>query len=327
VASVPAQQLTTEVDGRLLAVSNLDKALFPDGFTKAEVISYYLAVAPTLLRHVGDRAVTRIRYPDGTAPGAIMFFEKNRPSGCPEWVRSVPVRTSDGVVDYLLVEDAATLVYLANLASLELHTPQWRVSSATAHADRMIELPGASEQPGEPKADLIVVDLDPGEGITMVESAQAALLAAAVLADDGLIPVAKTTGSKGLQVHAAIAPARTEDARHYVKAIADLLAQRHPDRFVTAMAKDLRRGRIYLDFNQNMAARNTVTAYSLRGREHPWVATPLTWDEVGAADSPASLRFSPDQVLTRIADHGDLASDLLLNDPPPLPERRPERQA
>jgi len=321
---MPAE-LTTEVDGRLLGLSNLTKVLFADGYTKAEVINYYLQVAPTLLPHLRDRPVTRIRFPDGTGQDTITFYEKNRPSGCPDWVRSRPVRTSDGIVDYLVVEDAATLVYLANLASLELHTPQWRLSSASADAEGVITLPGREAADGEPQADLVVVDLDPGEGTTMVDSAQGSLMVASVLAEDGLIPVAKTSGGKGLQVHAAIAPARTEDARHYVKAVGDELVRRFPGRFVLTMAKSDRRGRLYLDFNQNMAARNTVTAYSLRARDKPWVATPLTWDEVAACTSAGGLRFSPEQVMERIAAHGDLAADLLIDDRPPLPERRPAK--
>jgi len=319
-----AGELTTEVDGRVLGLSNLDKVLYPQaGFTKAEVISYYLHVAPTLLPHVRDRALTRIRFPDGTPDGAITFYEKNRPPGCPPWLRSAPVRTSDGIVDYLVVEDAACLVYLANLASLELHVPQWRLSSAMLDADGVVTLPGHDPIPGDPMADLVVVDLDPGEGITMVDSAQAALLVAAELAGDGLIPVVRTTGSKGLQVAAAIAPSSTEEARKYVKAVGETVTRRHPDRFVVTMSKAQRTGKIYVDYNQNMAARNTIAPYSLRGRVQPWVATPVTWDEIGAATGPTDLRFTADQVLQRIAEHGDLAADLLISDRPPLPDRRP----
>lgn len=316
--------LTTEVDGRLLGLSNLDKVLYPEtGFSKAEVISYYLQVAPTLLPHLSDRAVTRIRFPDGTAPGAITFYEKNRPSGCPDWVRSAPVRTSDGIVDYLRVSDAATLVYLANLASLELHVPQWRLSSATPNGDGVVTLPGHDARPGDPRADLVVVDLDPGEGTTIVDSAQAALIVAAELAADGLIPVARTTGSKGIQVSAAIAAAPPEQARSYVKAVGESVTRRHPDRFLVSMSKAQRTGKIYVDYNQNMAARNTICPYSLRGRAQPWVATPVTWEEIGAVSGPDDLRFTTDDVLARIDEHGDLAEDLLLVDRPPLPDRRP----
>lgn len=313
-------EVRTRVGERDLSISNLDKVLFPEtGWTKAELINYYLQVAEVLLPHVSDRAMTRIRYPDGVVAGAPQFYEKNVPSGCPDWVDRQPVRTSDGTVSYVVVDDAATVVYLANLASIEFHVPQWRISSATP-IDGAIVLPDENGAQSDPQADRIVVDCDPGDGITMVENARAAMIIGAELAADDLIGVPRTSGGKGLQVCAAIAPAPAETARRYVKQLASRLAGRHPDLFVTTMDKRARVGRIFLDYNQNLAARNTVATYSVRAREAPRVATPLTWDEVVAVDAPDALRFSPEQVLERIAEHGDLAADLLVPDPPPLPE-------
>jgi|GEM_PF-161522 len=309
----------TRVGDRDLSISNLDKVLFPaTGWTKAELINYYLQVAEVLLPHVTDRAMTRIRYPNGVADDEPQFYEKNIPSGCPAWVARQPVRTSDGVVSYVVVDDAATVVYLANLASIEFHVPQWRISSAVP-IDGMIVLPDEEGEQSNPLADRIVVDCDPGEGITMVENAQAAMIIGAELAGDDLIGVPRTSGGKGLQVCAAIAPTPCETARRYVKDVATRLARRHPDLFVATMDKRVRTGRIFLDYNQNMAARNTVASYSVRARDEPRVSTPLTWDEVVAVTEPDDLRFSPEQVLERIAEHGDLAADLLLPDPPPLP--------
>ncbi len=323
----------TEVEGRLLGLSNLQKVLYPaTGFTKAEVISYYLEIAPTILPHVRDRAMTRLRYPGGvglperreerggtTPPPPGAFYEKNAPAGTPDWVPRQRVGTSDGVIDYVVVEEPATLVWLANLAALELHTPQWTISSGTADADGVLDLPGELPREGEPLADRVVVDLDPGAGMGIVETARAALLVAARLAEDGLVPVPQSSGSKGLQVYAAVAPCRCRDAWAYVKGLNATMARAHPDFFVASMSVEQRRGRIYVDHNQDLAARNTIAPYSLRGRERPSVATPLTWEEVGAVGAPDDLRFSPEEVLARVAEHGDLAADLLHDQRPPLP--------
>jgi bifunctional non-homologous end joining protein LigD len=310
----------TVVDGRSLSLSNLDKVLFPAvGYTKAEVIAYYAQIAPTLLPHVVDRAMTRIRYPDGVGPAGSSFYEKNAPKGTPEWVRTVPVLTSDGLVDYVVVEEPATVVWLANLAALEMHVPQWTISSATPDPDGVIHLPEDLPRPGEPLANRVVVDLDPGEGMTVVECARAALLVAALLAEDGMIPVAQTSGSKGMQVYAAVQPCRSIDAANYVRRLARTLKQAHRDLFVLTISVAQRAGHIYVDHNQNVAAKNTVSPYSLRGRERPAIATPLTWEEVGDCTTPGDLFFTPEQVLERVVEHGDLAADLITDHAPPLP--------
>lgn len=296
-----------EVGGRVLTLSNLDKILYPSGFAKAEVISYYHAIAPVLLPHLRDRAVTRVRFPNGTAEAS--FFEKNAPAGTPEWVRTCRVTASRTPIDYLVVDEQATLVLLANQAALELHTPQWRIA----------------DQPPEPfvvdgttLADQVMVDLDPGPGVTMAQTATAALEVANELAAEGLVPVAKTSGGKGLQVLAAIRPTPAERVLDAVRHLAVTLTQRHPERYVATQARDQREGRILVDWLQNQSVRNTISVYSLRGRERPTVSTPLAWDEVGAATHGAPLDFSPADVLGRVARFGDLAADLLPPERPPL---------
>ena len=311
--------ILTTVAGRELTVSNLDKVLYPAvGYTKAEVISYYSQIAAVLLPHISDRVLTRVRFPDGVASPS--FYEKNAPLGTPPWVRTVRIGTSDGIVTYAVADDAAAVVWLANLAALELHVPQWTVSSATPDADGVIDLPEPEPRPGEPLADRVVVDLDPGAGMTIVECARAALLVAGRMAADGLIPVPQTSGSKGMQIYAAVAPCRSRDAWSYVRHLNVTLHRAQPDLFVSTMSIPERAGRIYVDYNQNQAARNTIAPYSMRGRERPAVATPLTWEEVGAVREPGGLAFTPEEVLERVRAHGDLAAELLAIGRPPLPE-------
>jgi bifunctional non-homologous end joining protein LigD len=315
---VPSAEIRTRVGARDLSLSNLDKILYPlTGYTKAEVINYYLHIAPTLLPHIRDRVITRVRFPDGVdSPG---FYEKNAPMGTPDWVRTVRIGTSDGIINYLVAEEEATVIWLANLAALEIHVPQWLVSSAAPDPDGVIDLPNEQPRTGEPLADRVVVDLDPGEGMTIVDTARAALIVAAKLADDDMIPVPQTSGSKGMQIYAAVQPCRTRDIWSYVKGLNVALHRAQPDFFVSTMSVAQRTGRIYVDYNQDLAARNTIAPYSMRGRAQPAVATPVTWDEVGAVRGPDDLRFSPEDVLSRVALHGDLAADLLAANRPALP--------
>ena len=282
------------------------------GYTKAEVISYYSQIAEVLLPYLADRALTRVRFPDGV--DGPSFYEKNAPAGTPAWVRTERILTNDGPVDYVVADEPATVVWLANLAALELHVPQWRIATLDAGTRQQ----GALER-GEPLADRIVIDLDPGAGMTIVDTARAALIAAERLAADGMVPVPQTSGSKGIQVYAAIAPTPSRQAWAYAKRLNAELHRRQPDFFVATMSVAERAGRIYVDYNQNLAARNTIAPYSLRGRERPWVATPLTWDEVAGTNAADGLRFSPEEVLARITERGDLAADLLHPDRPGLP--------
>jgi bifunctional non-homologous end joining protein LigD len=312
--------IVTRVGDRTLTLTNLDKVLYPSvGFTKAEVIDYYLRIASVMLPHIRDRVMTRLRFPDGVGANRFSFYEKNAPMGTPDWVRRVDVSTSDGIIDYVVADDEAAVVWLANLAALEMHVPQWTVRSATS-VDGIVSLPEHEPRSGEPLADRVVVDLDPGAGMSIVESSRAALIVAARLAEDGLIPIAQTSGSKGIQVYAAIAPTRSKTAWGYVKQLNASLHKAQPDFFIATMSVEQRAGRIYVDYNQNLAARNTIAPYSMRGRERPAVATPVTWEELGGVRGPDDLRFSPEQVLARVAEHGDLAADLLTSDAPALPE-------
>lgn len=332
-----SQDVRVRVGERTLSLSNLDKVLYRSvGYTKAEVINYYTQIAPVLLPHLHDRALTRLRYPDGvpedaptgaaggsTPPPAGAFYEKNAPAGTPDWVRRARVGTSDGVIDYVVADEPATLVWLANLAALELHVPQWTISSGRPNPDGVLDLPGDERRPGEPLANRVVVDLDPGAGMSIVETARAALIVAAAMAGDGLLPVPQSSGSKGIQLFAALSPGPSRDAWSYIRRLNAAMARARPDLFVSTMSVEQRRGRIFVDYNQNLAARNTIAPYSMRGRPRPTVATPVTWEELGAVTGPDDLRFTPEQVLQRVADHGDLAHDLLIADAPQLPATEP----
>jgi bifunctional non-homologous end joining protein LigD len=275
-------KVTVDVEGRHLTLTNLDKVLYPDGFTKGQVVDYYTRVAPVLLPHVADRALTRLRCPDGV--DGEQFFEKNAPRGTPEWVRTEEVAG----VRYVVVDSLAALVWTANLAALELHTPQWRL--------------------GTTAPDLLVLDLDPGPPATVVECCRVALLAREHLTGLGLEPVVKTSGSKGLQVYAR---APVEDTSAFARVLAEGLAAAHPDLVVSRMTKAVRPGKVFLDWSQNNPAKTTVTAYSLRARPHPTVSTPLMWEEVAGCRAPEDLVFTAPEVLDRVEQYGDLFSVLL----------------
>lgn len=307
-AFISGSGASVSIDDRTLKLTNLDRVLYPDGCTKAEVIDYYLHIAPVLLPHLAGRPVTRQRWPEGTAKAG--FYEKNVPGGAPDWVPTLEVIGADGTVNYVLVDEPATLVWLANLAALELHAPQWR-------HDRQPDASGPVliDADHDPLADQLVIDLDPGAGVGGPQIAEAALLIAATLAEDGIIASPKTSGSKGIQLYAPVQPAPATRCEAYVHALAESLVAAHPNRFVLTMNKDARAGHIYLDFMQNRAARNTIAPYSLRGRTTPTVSTPLTWDEVGAATTADALpSFTPADVLDRVATHGDLFDALISRD-------------
>ena len=302
--AVSDQRVTTEVDGLPLALSNLTKPLFPSGFTKGELIAYYAEVADALLPHLRDRAVTRVRFPNGT--GEESFYEKNVPAGAPDWVTTVNVATSAGTVNYVTATRRADLVWLANLKAVELHTPQWRIPDATM-TDAGLSLSGDDE----PRSTTLVVDLDPGPGITPADSARGAILAATALADLGLEAFPKTSGNKGLQVFAPIEPTAWQLVVEQARAFAQRLASQYPETFVAVMAKERRAERIFVDYLQNQAARNTIAPYSLRARPFESVSTPLSWDEVAAVGERDTLSFTAGQVLQRVEEHGDLWHELL----------------
>ncbi|HET8717902.1 MAG TPA: non-homologous end-joining DNA ligase [Nocardioidaceae bacterium] len=291
------EEQRVEVDGRTLKISHLDKVMYPaTGTTKGEVLHYYAQVAPVLLPHLADRAVTRIRWPNGTGEGR--FFEKNLPSGAPDWLRSVkvPSRGPRGGGDTLVfpvVEDLAGLMLLANLGSLEFHVHQWRV--------------GANQQPKNP--DRLVIDLDPGPPAGLDECARVALLVRDVLEERGLPSVPVTSGSKGLHLYAALPGRRnSEEVRDDAQQIARDLAAEHPDLVLWKMTKSLRAGKVFLDWSQNTGSKTTISPYSLRGLAEPFVATPRTWEEIeDGARHPGSLRqCALGEVLDRVAERGDV---------------------
>ena len=293
-------KVVVDVDGHQVALTNLEKVLYPAvGFTKAQVLDYYTRVAPVLLPHLAGRALTRKRYPDGVE--GQVFFEKNAPRGTPDWVRRV-VLPSPGsskgreTITYTVVDGLAALVWTANLASLELHTHQWRVDGD-----------GAAQPP-----DLVVFDLDPGPPATVVECCEVAQLLRPLLEADGLVPHAKTSGSKGMQLVArAGGLGGAEQTSAYAKDLAQRLERSHPELVVSRMTKALRPGKVLVDWSQNSAAKTTVTVYSLRARERPTVSTPVTWDEVAGCRSPDDLVFTTDDVLARVERSGDLFAPLL----------------
>ena len=282
-----------EVAGRRLRLTSLDKVMYPSTeTTKGEVLSYYAQVAPLMLPHLAGRPVTRVRYPHG-AQDQMFFFEKNLPSGAPSWLPRMPV---DDVV-YPLIGDLADLTYLVNLNSLELHVPQWTL---TDEGER-----------GNP--DRLVIDLDPGKPAGLHECAQVALLVRERLAALGLELYPVTSGSKGMQLYAALGGDLTSDqVRDLVMQLAQELTKKHPDLILWKMTKSLRPGKVFLDWSQNVAAKTTISPYSLRGRELPCVAAPRTWDEVerGAAEPDSLRQLMFDEVLERVARDGDLIADL-----------------
>jgi bifunctional non-homologous end joining protein LigD len=299
---MPDNEVHVEVDGRTLKLSNLDKVLYPQtGTTKGEVLNYSAQDAPVLLPHVADRAVTRIRWPNGTAKGS--FFEKNAPAGAPSWLRiaTVPTSGSRGAsrngdeLHFPVIDGLAALTYLVNLASLELHVHQWKV--------------GRNGRPKNP--DRLVIDLDPGDGAGLGECAQVALLVRERLAEDGLDCLPVTSGSKGLHLYADL-PGRknADEVRDWVHAIAEELEKQHPKLMLSSMTKARRSGKVFFDWSQNTGAKTTISPYSLRGRDTPTVAAPRTWDEVEAgADDPLELEhLRYQEVLERMQDQGDLFS-------------------
>jgi len=298
--SPTGQEVHVDVEGRTLKISNLDKVLYPrTGTTKGEVLNYYAQVAPVLLPHLKDRAVTRIRWPHGVADKS--FFEKNTPAGTPSWVRTakVPTTGSRGTSrfgDHLvfpIVDDLATLTWLVNLAALELHVHQWTVNRT-----------------GRPRnPDRLVIDLDPGEPAGLPECCQVALLVRQRLAARDLECRAVTSGSKGLHLYATLpGKLNPEETTGLAKEVAEALQKEHPTLVTATMTKARRSGKVFLDWSQNAGSKTTISPYSLRGRERPMVATPVTWDEVEAgAEDPLGLeQFGFEEVLGRIADHGDL---------------------
>ncbi|MFJ9044494.1 non-homologous end-joining DNA ligase [Streptomyces sp. NPDC102347] len=280
----------TEVEGRRLPLSNLEKVLYPaTGFTKAEVLHYYATVADVLLPHLRERPVSFLRYPDG--PDGQVFFTKNVPPGTPDWVTTAEVPRSEGPARMVLVEDLPSLMWAANLVA-EFHTHQWRITD-----------------PGQ--ADRIVFDLDPGAPATVVHCCEVALWLRERLARDGIEAYAKTSGSKGLHLLAAVRGASSEQVSDYAKALAVEAERAMPRLVLHQMKRSLRPGKVFVDWSQNAARKTTATPYTLRARPEPLVSAPVTWEEVEECRSPDRMALLAPDIPPRVQDHGDLLAPLL----------------
>jgi bifunctional non-homologous end joining protein LigD len=286
-----------EVEGRQIKLSNLDKVLYPKaGFTKGQVIDYYVKVAPTLLPHLAGRPLTLKRYPQGVE--GLFFYEKNCPKYRPNWIKTAKVWSEGNkrFMQYCLVDEVATLVWLGNLADLELHT-------------------SLSRAPKMARPSVIAFDLDPGAPANMVQCCQVGLWIREIFAQLGLQSFAKTSGSKGLQIYIPLNTAVTYDqTKPFAKALAQLLQDRHPDKVVSDMKKSLRSNKVLVDWSQNDVHKTTVNVYSLRARERPTVSAPVTWEEVEQClekCDPDLLVFTSDQVLQRLEKLGDLFAPVL----------------
>ncbi|MBO0982113.1 ATP-dependent DNA ligase [Microbacterium sp. SD291] len=312
-----------QVEGRRLRITNLEKIVYPEtGTTKGEIIAYYSQIAPFLLPLLEGRPVTRKRWVEGVGTAdapADAFFTKQLEPGAPDWIPRQPIQHSDGPKEYPLVRDVPTLVWLAQVAAIELHVPQWRFDQRGL--------------PGNP--DRLVLDLDPGPGVELAQCAAIAVIARDILTGIGLDPLPVTSGSKGIHLYAALPGAQTSDEiSAVVKELARLIENEHPDLATSTMAKTERTGKVFLDWSQNNGKKTTISPYSLRGRARPWVAAPRTWEEL---ESPGLRHLEMDEVLQRVTDgidpleplrpHGDhlLAPYLAKRDAERTPEPMPER--
>ncbi|MFW0794303.1 ATP-dependent DNA ligase [Gordonia sp. CPCC 205515] len=280
-----------EVDGHRISVTNLGKVLYPEtGTRKFEVIDYYTRIAEVMLPHLAGRPITRKRWPNGV--DSMPFFEKALPESAPDWLHRFDEPHSKRVITYPLATSTADLVWFAQMAALELHTPQWRVPTDGT----------------PPKADRLVLDLDPGPDVPLSQCAQVAIMIRNMLAAAGLTAYPVTSGGKGLHMYARFdRPVSPDAARTVAKQIATSLAAEHPDDITASMAKTVRDKRVFIDWSQNSGSKTTLAPYSMRGREQPWVAAPRSWDELTDPDI-AQLLYA--EVLERVAADGDLLSDL-----------------
>ncbi|HWE96364.1 MAG TPA: non-homologous end-joining DNA ligase [Tepidisphaeraceae bacterium] len=282
---------TRKIGNRTLRFSNLDKPLYPGGFTKGQVLEYYLGIAPVMLPYLRGRAVTLRRFPDGVTAGT--FYQKSCPDHRPPWVATARVksRDSDEFVDHCLLDERAALLWAANLAALEIHVPMARVA-----------------EPDRPTA--MVFDLDPGPPATIADCMRLGLSLRDFLQRTGLDCLPKTSGSKGLHVYVPLNTRVTfEQTKDFALAIATLLTKQNPKLVTANMSKAQRAGKVFVDWSQNDVHKTTVCAYSLRATEQPRVSTPVTWKEVQASLASKSgkpLVFSPADVLKRVSKLGDL---------------------
>ena len=286
-----------KVGGKQIAVSNLDKVLYPEtGFTKGQVIDYYLRIAPVMLPHLKGRPLTLKRYPNGV--DGMFFYEKRCPVHRPDWVKTGKVWSegNNDYINYCLVQDQATIVWLANLACLEMHTLLSRL-------------------PKDKVPTSMVFDLDPGPPANVLDSIRVGLQMRDVLLRLGLKSFAKSSGSKGIHLWVPLnTPVTFEQTKEFSRAIALLFEREHPKEVLSAMRKELRAGKVFVDWSQNDEHKTTACVYTLRARPHPTVSTPVTWDELQTAlqkRDPDRVTFTTDQVLARVKKHSDLFADVL----------------
>lgn len=286
-----------QVEGRSLTLSNLSKVLYPKaGLTKAMVIDYYRQIAPVLVPHLTNRPLTLKRYPNGV--DSMFFFEKNATKARPDWVKTVGIwgygRGSE--LQFMLCNDTPTLMYIANLAGLELH-------------------PALACAPELQSPTMVVFDLDPGPPADLVTCCKAALVFREYFDEAGLKAVAKTSGNKGMQLYVPLnTPTTYEDTKSWARGVAEAFEARFPELFVSEMKKSLRAGKVFIDWSQNDANKTTISVYSLRARERPTISTPIAWEEIEEAvkrDDASQLVFEAGQVLTRVEEKGDLFAPAL----------------
>ena len=288
-----------EVEGRKLKLTNLDKVLYPaTGFTKGQVVDFYVRIAPVLVPHLAGRPLTMKRYPEGVGADQEYFFEKNAPMHRPDWVKTAPIwsESNHRTINFILANDLPTLVWIANLASIELHP------SLSLAAD--IRTPTA-----------IVFDLDPGPPANIVQCAQVGLWVREIFDHFGLQSFPKTSGSKGLQIYIPLHTKTSyEQTKSFAHAVARLLEQEHPELVVSDMKKAVRTNKVFVDWSQNDQHKTTISIYSLRAREQPTVSTPVLWDEVEQAlkkKDAGRLVFEAKDVLARVGKMGDLFEPVL----------------
>jgi bifunctional non-homologous end joining protein LigD len=288
---------SVDIEGKQLTLSNLDKVLYPAaGFTKGQVIDYYVRIAPVLLPHLKGRPLTLKRYPNGV--NGMHFYEKNCPEHRPDWVQTAPIWSpgNNKTMQYCLAQDLPTLVWAANLADLELHT------SLSLGKEMM-------------RPTFIVFDLDPGPPADIVLCCQVGLWVRELFSHFGLESFAKTSGSKGLQIYVPLNTAVTyEQTKPFAHELARLLERQHPEQVVSDMKKVLRTGKVFVDWSQNDDYKTTVCVYSLRAKDRPTVSTPVKWSEVEQClkkGDPSLLVFTSDQTLERVKKHGDLFAEVL----------------
>jgi bifunctional non-homologous end joining protein LigD len=291
-----SKKVEIEVAGKKVVVSNLEKVLYPAaGFTKGQVIDYYIRIAPVLLPHLKNRPITLKRYPDGV--DGFFFYEKQCPSHRPDWVKTteVPSQREEGKIDYCLMNDLPALVWAANLADLELHTFLHRAPAITRPTS-------------------LAFDLDPGAPADMMLCCRVALWLRAIFDELGLQSFAKTSGSKGLQIYVPLNTAATyEKTKEFAHSLAEKMEREHPEHVVSRMQKALRKGKVLIDWSQNDEHKTTVNVYSLRAKPQPTVSTPVNWQEVEsrAKEGADPLEFTSDAALQRVEKQGDLFAPLL----------------